>query len=165
MTEQTDSVRQQAHQQVEALSQQVTATTHELALQQEHSRRVHTEQLELARIRELEYEHLRQRLQLAEEELKSTKPIIEASAASVTQVDPPIPTLVENGGGTTGALEEPLPATPRVEDPPSQGMELLFPDAEVESEARSPPAKRPATNSPSPLAVLADSHVYPPVYH
>ena len=61
MTEQTDTVRQQAHLQVEALNQQVTATTHELSLQQEHSRRVHTEQLELVRIRELECGHLRQR--------------------------------------------------------------------------------------------------------
>ena len=44
-------------------------------------------------------------------------------------------------------------------------MELLFPDAEVVSDALSPPAKRPATNSPSPLAALADSHVYPPAFH
>ena len=102
---------------------------------------------------------------MVEAELQSTKPIIEASAASATQVDSPTPTIAGNGESPTGALMEPLPATPRVQDPPSPGLEMLYPDAEVESEALSPPAKRPATLSPSPLAALADSHAYPPAFH
>ena len=58
-----------------------------------------------------------------------------------------------------------MPPTPTVLEPPSQGPELLLPAPEAESDALSPPKKKPATQSPSSLSALTDAHVYPPMHH
>ena len=143
----------------------MTETTNELALQQEHSRRALAEQQELARLRDIERGHLRTSLQEAEDAVNSTKPIIEVSAVQATQLDPSYPTVTETALVSTGALEEPLPPTPRVPEPASQGPALLFPEEEKGIEQFSPPAKRPATQSPSPVSSPTDGHAYPPMHH
>ena len=158
-------VRQQAQQQIDTMNHQVIEKTNELALQQEHSRRALAEQQKLARLRDIEYEHLRTRLQEAEEVARLAKPVIEVTVVEATQVDPPTPTVTEATLVSTGVPVQPSPPTPRVPEPPSPGLELIFQEEEKGIEIFSPPKKRPATPSPSPVSFAAEGAAYPPINH
>ena len=152
-------LRQQAQQQIETMSNQVTEKTNELALQQEKSRRAFAEHQELARMRDIEYAHLRTRLQEAEEVARLAKAAAEVTVAEATQVDPPTPTATETTLVPEKVPEQPLPPTPRVAEPPSPGMELIFPEEDKGIERFSPPKMRPATQSPSPVLYAVEGAV------
>ena len=109
-------------------------------------------------MREIEFEHLRARLQEAEEAAKVATPIIEAPATVTTQVDPPTPTVIETTLVSTGPPELQAPLSFPV-------SELIFREEEKESDIFSPPAKRPATQSPTPEPAATDGDAYPPLHH
>ena len=60
-------------------------------------------------MRDIEFEHIRARLQEAEEVAKAATPIIDVPATVTTQVDLPIPTVIETILVTIGPPEQRAP--------------------------------------------------------
>ena len=152
-------VKQHAQAQFDIMEQQVIDKSNSLA--QQH---------ELARMRDIELQHLQLRLQEAEAAAKIATSTDETSSAAQTQADPPTPTTKETTTEASATLliqqlqpytQPTRPASPSIHEP-----ELLFQeDEDTGTTSSPPPAERLATESPTPTSASMEGTTYPPMHH